>query len=333
MAFLSKKDYHAFSTPFDEPEDRDRQRIFLQKYCEETSKAFNGSLPPALFDVVNPFKRFLKEHEASLSLSSRPTFFPLLQETDALLWVGQDRSCSIFYTSFPLGDSVNWCAKNAAPGEASDWRTALKAELLKCSLQTVFLYGSNTPVCAYAVIGLINTKNHPITPFGVGKLIGNRFRVGREQATFRFTPVVLIQDPAVLAIALAHVGTQRVSHYPTKDYFDTRNGDVGDKRAAWMVEQVRVTSLARQIRQRAQTMARPDKAQSLRDHYQAMAAMYGVSIPYDAQGPDLGWSNTGSFVTNVSCLLQVSSPLILLLADWRADAIHTGVLTLYIGGR
>ena len=193
------------------------------------------------------------------------------------------------------------------PGDTADWRTALKAELLKCNLQTVFLYGSNTPVCAYAVIGLINTKNYAITPFGIGKLIGNRFRVGGEHSTFRFTPVVLIEDPAVLAIALAHVGTQRVSHYPTKDFFDTRNGDVGDKRAAWLAEQVRVTSLARQIRQRAQGMAKEEKAQSLREHNQAMAAMYGLKIPYDAPGLDLGWSSTGSFVMNVSCLLQVGA--------------------------
>jgi hypothetical protein len=50
-----------FSTPFDETEDRDKARVFLEKNCEEIMSGLERPYPLKLYNTLNPFKKFLDE--------------------------------------------------------------------------------------------------------------------------------------------------------------------------------------------------------------------------------------------------------------------------------
>jgi hypothetical protein len=98
------------------------------------------------------------------------------------------------------------------------------------------------------VIAVRSLKGEKVAPSGIGRLIMNR--MGCASIGQRFVPVVPLTHASLLAIALAHVSSQRLNtEDPRRDFFDKKNADIGDICAAWMTEQVRFTSNARLIRQ------------------------------------------------------------------------------------
>lgn len=203
------------------------------------------------------------------------------------------------------------------PRSAEHWTTSLCAELKICHLEVKFLYGSvSATSIVRTVIAVRSLKGEKVAPSGIGRLIMNR--MGCASIGQRFVPVVPLTHASLLAIALAHVSSQRLNtEDPRRDFFDKKNADIGDICAAWMTEQVRFTSNARLIRQLPSSISDQRAAGNIRDTTTNLAKQYRQNIVYGQNGKDLPWNSTHSMARAASCIMQVCTMSLYCVHDSR----------------
>lgn len=189
------------------------------------------------------------------------------------------------------------------PAEGDDWAMSLRATLQQAKFGVVFLYGGVYENTVRVVVGLLHYSGTPVTPFGVAKLISIRL-LGQSS---RFVPTVMLQFPALLGIALAHASLGRISDQPAKDAFDPFNGDIGYPWLARIIEEVRHSANARQIRQFLHHGVKPQQQAAVRTGNQDVAREFGIDLSYDKPVYDLPWQRTERLVMGASFLALVRS--------------------------
>ena len=167
------------------------------------------------------------------------------------------------------------------------WAFKFRELLVSKSFDVPFMYSCADATAARIVFAVYNASKPNINTIGLATLISRAFPwvLNPSPSDRHHIPIIALPNRIHLAIALAHVGCNRLSLSGQRDHLKGSAGDVGDDVARLATEMTRATSFPRIMQCFVAQLQDSKMHNEVKKRIEEKLISRGLGSPFDVQLP------------------------------------------------